>query len=127
MIQGAMTRVSWSVGFSVLGHGASLVLLVWLTNRLAPPPLPLPAAPQAASRPVPAPAPPAAPAGPVVTAGYRTMLSNWLESHKRYPESSRTRGEQGRAMLRFRVTRAGQVLNYAIVGSSGYPDLDAAV
>jgi protein TonB len=63
----------------------------------------------------------------VVSAGYRTMLSSWLESHKRYPESSRTRGEQGRAMLRFRVTRSGQVLNYAIVGSSGYSDLDAAV
>jgi protein TonB len=63
----------------------------------------------------------------VVSAGYRAMLSNWLESHKRYPEGSRSRGEEGRATLRFRVARSGQLLNYALVGTSGHADLDAAV
>jgi len=55
------------------------------------------------------------------------MLSNWLESHKRYPEDARARGEEGRAVLRFRVDRSGRVLDYAVVGSTGYADLDAAV
>jgi protein TonB len=55
------------------------------------------------------------------------MLSAWLESHKRYPDGARSRGEQGRTVLRFRIARSGQVLSYAVVGSSGYPELDGAV
>ena len=82
----------------------------------------------AALPPMPAPAPPpvAAPA-PTISAGYRAELSAWLESHKRYPDSARERGEQGRVVLRFHVARSGRVLDYAVSGSSGYPDLDAAV
>jgi protein TonB len=64
---------------------------------------------------------------PVVSPGYRSMLSAWLESHKRYPESARERGEEGRAVLRFRVDRSGRVLNYAVASSTGYADLDAAI
>jgi TonB family protein len=66
-------------------------------------------------------------ARPIVSAGYRATLSVWLESHKRYPESARARGEEGRAVLHFRVDRSGRVLNYAVVGSTGYADLDAAI
>ena len=55
------------------------------------------------------------------------MLSSWLESHKRYPEDARQRGEEGRAVLRFRVDRSGRVIDYAVVSSTGYSDLDAAV
>jgi periplasmic protein TonB len=55
------------------------------------------------------------------------MLSAWLESHKRYPENARARGEEGRAVLRFHVERSGRVLNYAVVQSTGHPDLDAAI
>jgi protein TonB len=55
------------------------------------------------------------------------MLGAWFEVHKRYPESARERDEEGRAVLRFRVDRYGRVLNYAIVGSTGHADLDAAV
>jgi TonB family protein len=69
---------------------------------------------------------PTAPAS-TVSPGYRAALSAWLESHNRYPESARQRGEEGRAMLRFRVARSGRVLNYAVVRSTGFPDLDAAV
>ncbi len=92
-----------------------------------PPPemtLPLPttpvAPPQVASLPPPAQA-------PVISSDYRTMLSRWLEGHKRYPEDARQRGEEGRAVLRFRVDRNGRVLDYAVVSSTGFADLDAAV
>jgi protein TonB len=73
---------------------------------------------------VPAPAPRPA---PTVSPGYRSLLSAWLESHKRYPESARARGEEGRAVLRFRVDRSGRVLNYALAASTGFADLDAAI
>jgi protein TonB len=88
-------------------------------------PAPAPTAPQQtalAATPVPAPVP-----SPEASAGYRALLSAWLESHKRYPESARQRGEEGHAVLRFQVDRSGRVLDYAVVSSSGYPDLDQAV
>ncbi len=62
-----------------------------------------------------------------ISPSYRALLSEWLESHKRYPESAREQGEQGRAVLRFVVERSGRVADFAIVTSSGYPDLDAAL
>ncbi|MGC2415823.1 MAG: energy transducer TonB, partial [Stellaceae bacterium] len=68
-----------------------------------------------------------APAAPVISAAYTRALSAWLESHKRYPDSARERGEEGRAVLRFRVDRSGRLLNYAVVQSTGHPDLDAAL
>jgi protein TonB len=71
---------------------------------------------------IPAPRP-----APVVSGNYRAALSAWLESHKRYPESARSRGEEGRAVLRFRVDRSGRILNYALVGSTGFADLDASI
>jgi len=99
--------------------------------RETPPPAPR-AAPQPAPMqtamfpppPVPAPAPRPA---PTVSPGYRSLLSAWLESHKRYPETARARGEEGRAVLRFRVDRSGRVLNYARAASTGFADLDAAI
>jgi TonB family protein len=83
------------------------------------------ALPQTATAPAPAPAP--ARAAPVVSAAYGQMLSAWLESHKRYPEDARERGEEGRGVLRFRVERSGRLLNYALVQSTGHPELDAAI
>ena len=68
----------------------------------------------------------AAPA-PVVSDDYRSLLSAWLEGHKRYPEAARKMGEEGTAVLRFRVDRSGYVLNYSVVKSTGYADLDASV
>jgi protein TonB len=101
------------------------------------PPRPAPPPPAEAAAPPPQPAqsvaiprpvaPSPSPPGPVVSAGYRAALSAWLQEHKRYPESARERGEQGEALLRFRVDRSGRVLSFAVVRSSGYPDLDAAV
>jgi periplasmic protein TonB len=90
-----------------------------------PLPLPTPAQP-AAPAPQVASLPPA-PAAPVIAADYRSLLSNWLETHKRYPDEARQRGEEGRAVLRFRVDRMGRVLDYSVVSSTGFADLDAAV
>jgi protein TonB len=63
---------------------------------------------------------------PDVTASYQAMISAWLESHKRYPESARERGEEGSAALRFRIDRSGRVLDYSY-RSTGYADLDAGL
>ncbi|HKM72220.1 MAG TPA: energy transducer TonB [Stellaceae bacterium] len=82
------------------------------------------AAPQTAYAPTPVPAPvPSAEVSP----GYRALLSAWLESHKHYPDSARQRGEEGRAVLRFAVDRSGRVLDFVVLHSSGYPDLDASL
>ena len=70
-------------------------------------------------------APARAPA-PDSTASYQAIISAWLESHKRYPESARERGEEGRAVLRFRIDRSGRVLDYSYA-STGYADLDAGL
>jgi protein TonB len=63
---------------------------------------------------------------PDAAASYRAMISAWLESHKRYPESARQRGEEGSAALRFRIDRSGRVLDYSY-RSTGYADLDAGL
>jgi protein TonB len=63
---------------------------------------------------------------PDAAASYRAMISAWLESHKRYPESARERGEEGNAALRFRIDRSGRVLDYSY-RSTGYSDLDAGL
>jgi periplasmic protein TonB len=94
-------------------------------QQLSAAPAPAPTAPQQtalAATPVPAPVP-----SPEASAGYRALLSAWLESHKRYPESARQRSEEGHAVLRFQVDRSGRVLDYAVVSSSGYPDLDQSI
>lgn len=83
-------------------------------------PTPLIGSPQAATGPPPRPT-------PTISPDYRMALSNWLESHKRYPEVARQRGEQGSGVLRFRVDRTGHVLDYAVIHSTGYADLDNAI
>jgi periplasmic protein TonB len=88
----------------------------------APPAAIAPPQTASAATPVPAPVP-----SPEASAGYRALLSAWLESHKRYPEGARQRGEQGRAVLRFNVDRSGRVIDYSVVKSSGYPDLDESI
>jgi protein TonB len=80
-----------------------------------------PAAMAAASVAAPAPVP-----RPDATANYQAMISAWLESHKRYPESARERGEEGSAALRFRIDRSGRVLDYSY-RTTGYADLDAGL
>lgn len=71
--------------------------------------------------------PVAAAPNPAVENGYKLALSRWFEEHKRYPESARGSGEQGSAVVRFRVDRSGRVLSFSLARSTGYPDLDRAV
>ena len=85
----------------------------------------VPAPPQVAAAPPPPPQSPAPSAA--VSTQYRSLLAGWLEAHKRYPDSARQRGEEGRAVLRFRVDRSGHVLGFTVIGSTGHADLDAAV
>ena len=80
--------------------------------------------PQTAYAPTPVPAPVRS---PEVSPSYRALLSAWLESHKRYPDSARQRGEEGRVVLRFAVDRGGRVVDFAVTQSSGYPDLDSSI
>ena len=95
---------------------------------LPPPQLPAAPAPSAPPQTAMAPTPMPAPVpSPEASAGYRALLSAWLESHKRYPDAARQRGEEGRAMLRFSVDRSGRVTDFAVTSSSGYPDLDQSV
>ena len=70
---------------------------------------------------------PSPPPTPTISPDYRSLLSGWLESHKRYPEDARQRGEEGRAVLRFRVDRYGRVITYSVVSSTGFADLDRAI
>jgi periplasmic protein TonB len=95
-------------------------------TAVAPPAPAMPVAPmaptqQAALPPAPVPAPASRAA---VSPSYGALLGEWLNSHKRYPESARERGEEGRAVLHFSVERDGRVTEAAVVRSSGYADLD---
>jgi periplasmic protein TonB len=65
--------------------------------------------------------------GPDPSVNYRALISAWLESHKHYPDSARERGEEGSVGLRFRVDRFGRVIDYALLNSTGYADLDQGV
>jgi protein TonB len=84
-----------------------------------PPPVTAPVAPQTAM------AAPAGHAGP--PPDYLALLHRALERSKEYPRAARQRRQQGRAMLRFAIDRAGNVLNYRIEKSTGYATLDRAV
>jgi periplasmic protein TonB len=89
---------------------------------LTPPVAATPPLTASAATPVPARVP-----SPDASAGYRALLSAWLESHKRYPDAARERGEEGNAVLRFEVDRNGRVIAYTVAKSSGHPDLDESV
>lgn len=62
-----------------------------------------------------------------VSDAYRSALSAWLERHKKYPAAARQRGEQGSAVLQFRVDREGRIVHFALARSTGYAELDRAV
>jgi protein TonB len=58
---------------------------------------------------------------------FTDLIAAQLERYKRYPSLAQHRGEQGVAMLRFTLGRAGDVSNARIERGSGYADLDAEV
>ena len=58
---------------------------------------------------------------------YLARLHQALERNKEYPRTARAQRQQGRAMLRFAIDRAGNVLDYRLEKSSGYDLLDREV
>jgi periplasmic protein TonB len=101
-----------------------------------PPPTPsryvqaLPPAASAASQYSPGPsaaAPAASVPGPDPAVNYGALISAWFKSHALYPDSARERGEEGNVMLHLRVDHYGRVIDYALVTSTGYADLDRGV
>ncbi len=68
------------------------------------------------AKPGPPPAPP--------PADYLSLLLAHLNAYKHYPYAARLHREQGTVRLKFTMDRAGNVLSYKVVGSSGFPDLD---
>jgi periplasmic protein TonB len=80
------------------------------------------------------PPPPAGGYARVITHGqtldtqlYGATMRAWFDSHKRYPFSACQRGEEGIVKLRFQVDRLGRVVDYTLLTSSGYADLDQSV
>jgi protein TonB len=93
----------------------------------APPASPGPPSQNAAPSPVAPPAPSAAPpATATVAPGWNALIAAWLASHRRYPEESRRRSEEGEVMVRFTVAGDGRVTDVAIVKGSGWSALDAS-
>jgi periplasmic protein TonB len=110
-------------------------------------PIARPPAPKPASRPRPnntapvAPAPaeaqaatggsPTAPVNPphqaAISPGWQSALGSWLQANKTYPEDARRRGDEGRATVRFTVSREGRVTDFQLLSSTGSTVLDAAV
>lgn len=101
---------------------------------LAPPPVMTAAAPVAAAptftvapqpEPRPVEAPPAPPAPPAIVAA--RFDADYLQNPKPvYPAISRRLGEEGKVVLRVRVSAQGASLAVEIKQSSGFPRLDAA-
>jgi protein TonB len=99
-----------------------------------PPPKRLPPVRPAAPRTTPVdPAPPvqASPASPAQAAPSAAAVATWqsrllahLTRFKRYPPTAQMRREQGVALLRFRMTPAGQVVSFKLERSSGHALLD---
>jgi protein TonB len=99
-----------------------------IVHEPPPPNLPpAPATPAPATPPPPQLAAVPRPPAPTISAEYRSALGAWLDSHKRYPDSARQHGEEGQAVVRFRVDRSGRVLSYTLVSGTGYPDLDKSI
>ncbi|WP_456434284.1 TonB family protein [Thermosulfuriphilus sp.] len=58
--------------------------------------------------------------------GYLALIRSRIEAHKRYPWSSRTRGEEGRVKVLFVISTEGRLLSLRLLESSGYKLLDEA-
>lgn len=64
--------------------------------------------------------------GPGGTADYLALLSEFIETHKYYPEGASRNGEEGSATVRLTVRRDGSVQALSLESSSGSSLLDAA-
>ena len=62
----------------------------------------------------------------VVSSAWRLALAGWIAARKSYPLAARRRGTEGVVTLRFTVERSGQVVEVAVIRSSGSETLDDA-
>ncbi len=60
-------------------------------------------------------------------AKYERQLSQWLQKHKTYPMEARLAGQQGKAIVRLRMDRRGNVKYSAVDRSTGHTLLDESV
>jgi protein TonB len=58
---------------------------------------------------------------------YKAKIQRKLERYKKYPPRARSERQEGIATVRFTVNRAGQVVSFELLKSSGYPILDDEV
>ena len=64
---------------------------------------------------------------PPISPNWQSALGAWLQANKTYPEEARRRGDEGRATVRFTVTREGRVVDFQLLSGTGSAILDAAV
>jgi colicin import membrane protein len=69
--------------------------------------------------------PTAGSASPAAIGAYRGEVMGHLAGFKRYPESARARGAQGRPSIAFTLDASGHVASVSLTHSSGQPDIDA--
>ena len=62
-----------------------------------------------------------------ISPSWQSALGAWLQANKTYPEEARRRGDEGRATVRFTVTREGRVLDFQLLSGTGSTSLDGAV
>lgn len=63
----------------------------------------------------------------IISPGWQSALGAWLQANKTYPDEARRRGDEGRAAVRFTVSRDGRVVDFQLLTSTGSAILDAAV
>lgn len=89
---------------------------------LVPAPAQTQPAPSAPTVPSANPSPP-----PPVSPSWQSALGAWLQANKTYPDEARRRGDEGRATVRFTVTREGRVVDFQLLSGTGSTSLDGAV
>ena len=55
---------------------------------------------------------------------YAQSVHSILQTNKRYPDAARRAGEQGKVAVQFVLGKFGEILDFQIEASSGYPSLD---
>jgi len=88
------------------------------SNRIVAAPSPPKETPPDRARPGPQTAPP--------PPNYLSLLLSHLNAYKHYPYNARLHHQEGTVRLEFSMDRAGNVLSYRVVGSSGFAELDEA-
>lgn len=58
---------------------------------------------------------------------YTQMISMWIQRYKVYPKNLSDRGIQGKAIVRIRIDRKGNILRFRLDQSTGHAELDEAV